>query len=182
MVARVLKGQEPEPRILLRQAGGDVGGASAATGGAEFSEGERAIVFLGARDPGDGSYDIGGGRRGKFIVQRDGSGRPVLDVRFGADASAYGRAEKAPGTGLTRVPVELFEQLAAGAKIESVADFERTQDRPGNSSRPREPNRPKQPTAPLQVRMPRSDLPVLLAVAVLVTLVTVVWLMRRRVR
>jgi hypothetical protein len=115
-------------------------------------------------------------------VLHDGSGRPVLDVRFGADASAYGRAEKAPGTGLTRVPVELFEQLAAGAKIESVADFERTPEQPGNSSHPGEPNEPKQPAAPLTVRTARSDLPVLLAVAVLAALATVVWLMRRRVR
>jgi hypothetical protein len=92
--------------------------------GAEFGEGEQAIVFLGTRDPRDGSYAVAGGRKGKFIVQRDDSGRPVLDVRLGADTSAYGRAEKAPGTGLARVPAELFEELAAGARIESVADFD----------------------------------------------------------
>jgi len=116
--------------------------------GAEFSEGEQAIVFLGNQNPEDRSYEVSGGRRGKFVVQRDGSGRPVLDVRLGADASAYGRAEKAPGTGLARVPVELFEQLAAGTKIESVAAFERIQGRTRNSSRTREPNELKQPAAP----------------------------------
>src|SRR6516165_7534394 len=84
-VTRVLKGASPAARILLRQPGGDVGGASAAMRGAEFNEGEQAIVFLGTQDPGDGSYDVAGGRRGKFVIHRDASGRPVLDVRLGAD-------------------------------------------------------------------------------------------------
>jgi hypothetical protein len=180
-VTRVLKGAPPAPRVLLRQPGGDVEGVSAVMRGTEFSAGEQAIVFLGAPDPGDGSYEVSGGRRGKFIVQHDDSGRAVLDVRFGADASAYGRAEKAPGTGLARVPVELFEQLAAGARIESVADFERTQARAVNASRTGEPNGLK-PPAHLDARAGRSDLRVLLAVAVFAALVTVAWLIRRRPR
>jgi hypothetical protein len=150
--------------------------------GAEFSEGEQAIVFLGIRDPGDGSYDVSGGRRGKFVVQRDESGRPVLEVRLGADASAYGRAEKAPGTGLARVPVELFEQLAAGAMIQSVADFAREQGRAPDLSRTSEPNEQKPPAAPLNPLARRVNLHVLLTVAVFAALVTVAWLMRRRVR
>ena len=113
-------------------------------------------------------------------MQRDGSGRPVLDVRLGADASAYGRAEKAPGTGLARVPVELFEQLAAGTRIESVADFERIQGRTRNSSRTREPNELKQPAAPLNPRAGPSNLRVLLFVTLLAALTAVAWLARRR--
>jgi hypothetical protein len=181
-VTRVLKGAPPAARILLRQPGGDVGGASAAMRGAEFNEGERAIVFLGTQDPGDGSYDVSGGRRGKFVVQRDASGRPVLDVRLGADASAYGRAEKAPGTGLARVPVEFFEQLAAGATIESVADFAREPGRAPGLSRTSEPNEQKAAAAPLSPPARRVTLHVLLAIAVFVALATVAWLMRRRVR
>jgi hypothetical protein len=181
-VTRVLKGAEPAARILLRQPGGDVGGATAVPRGAEFSEGEQAIVFLGTHDPGDQSYEVSGGRRGKFVVQRDKSGRPVLDVRLGADASAYERAEKAPGTGLARVPVELIEQLAAGSTIESLADFERAQGRARNSSRASELNELKQPAARLNPRAGRSNLRVLLAVALLVALVTCAWLTRRRAR
>jgi hypothetical protein len=150
--------------------------------GAEFSAGEQAIVFLGTRDPRDGSYDVAGGRKGKFVVQRDDSGRPVLDVRMGADASAYGRAEKAPGTGLARVPVELFEQLAAGARIESVADFERTQAHARNSSRSSEPNALKQPAAPMNPRAGASNLRIPLSVALLAALLIVAWLMHHRVR
>jgi hypothetical protein len=182
IVTRVLKGAEPPARILLRQAGGEVGGASTVTHGAEFSEGEQAIVFLGSRDPRDGSYDVAGGSKGKFLVQHDDSGRPVLDVRFGADASAYGRAEKAPGTGLARVPVELFDQLAAGARIESVAEFERTQNRTRGSSGNSEPNELKDLAARLNPRPSRSNSRVVLAVAVLAALGVAAWLTRRRVR
>jgi hypothetical protein len=181
-VTRVLKGAPPAARILLRQPGGDVGGASAAMRGAEFSEGEQAIVFLGTKDPGDGSYDVSGGRRGKFVVQRDDSGRPVLDVRLGADASAYGRAEKAPGTGLARLPVEFFEQLAAGAPIESVADFAREQGRVPDLSRTSEPNEQKPPAAPLNPLARRVNLHVLLAVAMFAALLAIAWLMRRGIR
>ena len=181
-VSRVLKGTEPAAHILLRQPGGEVGGASVMTRGAEFSEGEEAIVFLGTRDPRDGSYDVSGGRKGKFIVQRDDSGRRVLDVRLGADASAYGRAEKAPGTGLARVPVELFEQLAAGARVESVADFARTQAREPNASRVSKTSELEQPAAGLTAPPARSYLRVLLGAAAHAALVTVAWLMRRRTR
>ena len=181
-VTRVLKGAPPAARILLRQPGGDVGGASAALRGAEFGEGEQAIVFLGAQDPGDGSYDVSGGRRGKFVVQRDDSGRPVLDVRWGADASAYGRAEKAPGTGLARVPLELFEQLAAGAKVQSVADFAREQGRAQGLSRTSEPNEHKLPATPQKPLARRVNPHVLLAVATCAALITVAWLMRRKGR
>jgi hypothetical protein len=179
-VTRVLKGAVPAARILLRQPGGDVGGASAVMRGAGFSEGEQAIVFLGTRDQVDGSYDVSGGRRGKFVVLRDDSGRPVLDLRLGADASAYGRAEKAPGTGLARVPVELFEQLAAGARIASLADFERVQARTHNSSHTREPNELQQPAAPFSRHGGRGNLRRLLGLAALAALVAVAWLMRRR--
>jgi len=181
-VTRVLKGAAPAARLLLRQAGGDVGGASAVMRGAEFSAGEQAIVFLGTRDPRDGSYDISGGRKGKFVVQRDDSGRSVLDVRLGADAAAYGRAEKAPGTGLARVPVELFEQLAAGARIESVTDFERMQAGTRTATGTGEPAEPEQPAAAMNPRDGRSNLRVLLALAVLAAVLVVAWLMRRRVR
>jgi len=181
-VIRVLKGAAPAARILLRQPGGDVGGASAAVRGAEFGEGEQAIVFLGTQDPGDGSYDVSGGRRGKFVVQRDDSGRPVLDVRWGADASAYGRAEKAPGTGLARVPLGLFEQLAAGARIQSVADFAREQGRAPDLSRTSEPNEHKPPAAPQKPLARHVDFYVLLAGALFAALITVAWLMRRRDR
>jgi hypothetical protein len=157
-VTRVLKGAAPAARGLLRQPGGDVGGASAVMRGAEFSPGEEAIVFLGTRDPRDGSYDISGGRRGKFVVQRDDSGRPVLDVRLGADAAGYGRAEKAPGTGLARVPVELFEQLAAGARIVSLADFERMQAATRTAIGGGEPGELKQPAAAMNAGDGRSNL------------------------
>jgi hypothetical protein len=182
MVTRVLKGTQPAARIVLRQPGGDVAGASAMMRGAEFSEGEQAIVFLGARDPGDGSYDVSGGRRGKFLVQRDESGRPVLEVRLGADASAYGRAEKAPGTGLARVPVELFAQLAAGARIENVADFDRRQVPARNSSRSAEPNERRPPAATLSLHAGRSNLRIILAAAAPAALILLTWLMRRRIR
>jgi hypothetical protein len=181
-VTRVLKGAAPAARVLLRQPGGEVGGASAVMRGAEFSAGEPAIVFLGTRDPRDGSYDISGGRRGKFVVQRDDSGRPVLEVRLGADAAAYGRAEKAPGTGLARVPVELFEQLAEGARIESLADFERMQAATRTAIGSGKPGELKQPAAAVDARGGRASLRVLLALAVLVAVLAVAWSMRRRVR
>jgi hypothetical protein len=180
-VTRVLKGAPPAPRILLRQPGGDVGGASAAMRGAEFGEGEQAIVFLGAQDPGDGSYDVSGGRRGKFVVQHDDSGRPMLDVRWGADASAYGRAEKAPGTGLARVPLELFEQLATGGKIQSVADFAREQGRAPDLNRTSESNEHKQPAAPQKPIAWRVNGHVLF-ITMFAALITVAWLIRRRSR
>jgi hypothetical protein len=179
-LTRVVKGAQPAARILLRQPGGEVAGASTVIHGAEFSEGEQAIVFLGAQDRVDGSYDVSGGRRGKFVVQRDEAGRPVLDVRLGADASAYGRAEKAPGTGLARVPVELFAQLAAGTTIESVADFEHAQARAPNSSRASGPNELKQPLASLETPPGRSHRLVLLAVAILAALGAAALFMRRR--
>jgi hypothetical protein len=175
----VLKGAQPAAHILLRQTGGEVAGASTVIHGAEFSEGEQAIVFLGAQDRADGSYDVVGGRRGKFVVQRDDSGRPVLAVRLGADASAYGRAEKAPGTGLARVPVELFAQLAAGTTMESVADFEHARVRADNPGRASGPNELKRPLAALETRPGRSHLLVALAVAILAALGAAAWLMRR---
>jgi len=179
---RVLKGAPPAAtRILLRQPGGEVAGASSVVDGAEFGEGEQAIVFLGTQDRADGSYDVLGGRRGKFVVQRDESGRPVLDVRLGADASAYGRAEKAPGTGLARVPVELFERLAAGTAVETAAGFEHAQARARNSSRASELNQLPQP--PGNLHGPgRAHLHLLLAIAVLAALGAAGWLMRRRTR
>jgi hypothetical protein len=79
------------------------------------------------------------------------------------------------------VPVELFEQLAAGARIESVADFARTQARAHNSSRSSEPNEVKQPAAPMNPRAGPSKLHIL-AFALLAALLAVAWLMRRRVR
>jgi hypothetical protein len=181
-VTRVLKGSEPAIRILLRQPGGDVGGAGAVMRGAEFSEGEQAIVFLGTRDPKDGSYEVSGGRKGKFVLQHDDSGRPALEVRLGADASAYGRAEKAPGTGLARVPVELFEQLAAGDRIESVADFERTQAVARNATRGHESTAPKEPAAPVNPRAGAPNLRILLALTALAALLAAAWVRRRRVR
>lgn len=182
VVTRVLKGAPLAARILLRQAGGEVAGASAVLRGAEFSEGEEAIVFLGARDAGDGSYDVSGGRRGKFVVQRDELGRPVLEVRLGADASANGRGEKAPGTGLARVPVELFEQLAAGTTTESAADLEQAPAHARSSSAASELDELKQPSAPLKPRAGPSDIRMLLAVALLASLVTGACLTRRRGR
>ena len=178
-VTRLLKGAGPTGRILLRQPGGEVAGASELVRGAEFSEGEQAIVFLGVRDTADSSYDVLGGRGGKFAVQRDDSGHGVLDVRLGADASAYGRAEKAPGTALARIPVELFEELAAGAKVESVTEFERQTRgaQPGRSSAPTE-HMPLPTSSEPSTR--RSNFSVLLPITVLVVLVALVWLMRRR--
>jgi hypothetical protein len=181
-VTRMLKGSGPAVRFLLRQPGGDVGGASAVIRGAEFTEGEQAIVFLGTRDPRDGSYDVSGGRKGKFTVQHDDTGRPVLDVRLGADASAYGRAEKAPGTGLARVPVELFEQLAAGDRIESVVDFERMRTGVRNASGSGESKALKEPAAPMSPRAGAPNLRILLAVSALAALLAAAWVMRRRVR
>jgi hypothetical protein len=173
----VLKGTPPAAtRILLRQPGGDVGGASAVARGAEFTEGEQALVLLGSQNPDDRSYDILAGRRGKFVVHHDESGRAVLDVRLGADASAYGRAEKAPGTGLSRVPVELFEQLAAGARIESVAEFEHAQIHPAQLSRARDRQAHTQPPAP-SAHTGRSNIRIFLVV-VLAALFGAVWLMR----
>ena len=106
----------------------------------------------------------------------------ATDVRWGADASAYGRAEKAPGTGLARVPLELFKQLAAGGKIESVADFAREQDRAPDLSPTREPNEHKPPAAPQKPLARHVDFYVLLAVAMFAALTIVAWLMRRRDR
>ena len=105
---------------------------------------------------------------------------PISQLR--ADASAYGRAEKAPGTGLARVPVQLFEQLAAGGRIESVADFERTQAEARNTSRGRESNALKEPVAPTNPRAGAPNLRILLAVTALAALLVAAWVMRRRVR
>jgi hypothetical protein len=139
-ITRVLKGKLEASRIILRQPGGDVGGTNAVAAGAEFSEGEQAIVFVGRQDPGDSSYDVRSGPRGKFVVLYDESGRAVLEVRLGADASAYTSREKAPGVLLARVPVELFEQLAMGGEFESVAEFERTRSSQSGASPPPPPN------------------------------------------
>ena len=128
-VSRVLKGTLAARQIIFRQPGGEVGGASAVPTGAEFREGEQAIVLVGEQDPSDGSYDVRSGRKGKFTILHDEAGRAVLDVRLGADASAYSSREKAPGILLTRVPLELFEQLASGATFDSVAEFERAPTR-----------------------------------------------------
>jgi hypothetical protein len=178
-----LKGTAPSTaRILLRQPGGDAGGASAVARGAEFSEGEEALVFLGTQNPDDRSYDVFAGRRGKFVLHRDESGRAVLDVRLGADASAYGRAEKAPGTGLSRIPVELFEQLAAGAKFESVADFQQAQLQPPQLNRGPKRHEQVAPAASSPQHTGRANLHAMLVLVVLAALFGAVWLMRRGAR
>jgi hypothetical protein len=116
-------------------------------------------------------FDIRSGRKGKFTILHDEAGRAVLDVRLGADASAYSSREKAPGILLARVPLELFEQLAGGATFESVAEFERAHTRvaaptvsaPGYRARA---------STPIPVSKPsRWRLNVLLAAAVLALLV-----------
>jgi hypothetical protein len=112
----VLKGQLEQSDILLRQPGGEVGGARAAGAvGAEFDFRERLIVLIGERDPVDGSYDIPARLEGVYRITQDAAGSSGIDVRLGADAGAYSNKEKAPGTLLTRIPVDRFEQLARGA-------------------------------------------------------------------
>jgi len=115
-VTRVLKGTLGGDRVLLRQPGGETGGASRVEPlAAQFEPGERAIVFLGRRDPGDGSYDIEGGALGTYREMPDAHGVPAVAVRLGVDAATYSSKEKAPGTLLGQVAVETFAQLAAGA-------------------------------------------------------------------
>ncbi len=116
VITRVLKGALREDHVLLRQPGGETGGASRAEPlAAQFEPGERVIVFLGRRDPGDGSYDIDGGALGTYRVVPDAHGVPVAAVRLGVDVATYSSREKAPGTLLGQVTVETFAQLAAGA-------------------------------------------------------------------
>jgi hypothetical protein len=169
-VVRVLKGTLTAGQIIFRQPGGEVGGASAVPTGAEFSEGEQAIVLVGEQDPSDGSYDIRSGRKGAFTILHDEAGRAVLEVRLGADASAYSSREKAPGILLARVPLALFEQLASGATFESVAEFEHahTREAPPTVSAP-EYRAPA--STPIAVSKPSRWRPnVLLAAAVLALL------------
>jgi hypothetical protein len=112
----VLKGQLEQRDILLRQPGGEVGGTRAVGAvGAEFEFRERLIVLIGERDPVDGSYDIPARLEGVYRITQDAAGSSGIDVRLGADAGAYSSKEKAPGTLLTRIPVDRFEQLARGA-------------------------------------------------------------------
>lgn len=107
----VLKGQLSDHDIVLRQPGGDVDGSAVGIGAA-FDAGERLIVFLGERDAADNSYVIPAQMEGAFRVTQDSSGGYGIDVRLGADASAYSNREKAPGTLLTRISVDRFERLA----------------------------------------------------------------------
>jgi hypothetical protein len=112
-VDSVLKGQLDQRDILLRQPGGEVGGVRAIGAvGAEFDLGERLIVLVGERDPVDGSYDIPARLEGVYRITPDAAGSPGIDVRLGADAGAYSSKEKAPGTLLTRIPLDRFEQIA----------------------------------------------------------------------
>jgi hypothetical protein len=180
-VTRVLKGNLDASRIVLRQPGGEIGGTSAPTSDAEFTEGEEVIVFVGSRDPGDESYDVSSGSRGKFVVRHDASGRAVLDVRLGADASAYTSREKAPGALLAQVPVQLFEQLAMGGQFESVAEFESVQRTPSRSSSAPPSNNVSQPVAAgsRDGRLPMGGRVLLIATAVL-ALLGIAWLARRR--
>jgi len=181
-VVRVLKGAEPSAQILLQQRGGEVAGASAPLRGAEFSDGEEAIVFLGAQDPADGSYDVFTGRSGKFQVQRDEAGRAVLDVRLGADASAFGRAEKAPGTGLARVPAELFEHLASGAAPEGPVAAGATQPQQRGGGAPvREQNTGREPSAKAAGLL-KSRVLIFAALAIAVLALVLTRLRRRRTR
>lgn len=139
------------------------------------------IVFVGSRDPGDESYDVSSGSRGKFVVRHDASGRAVLDVRLGADASAYTSREKAPGALLAQVPVQLFEQLAMGGQFESVAEFESVQRTPSRSSSAPPSNNVSQPVAAgsRDGRLPMGGRVLLIATAVL-ALLGIAWLARRR--
>ncbi|HEY1872852.1 MAG TPA: hypothetical protein VGG67_00475 [Steroidobacteraceae bacterium] len=79
------------------------------------------------------------------------------------------------------MPVQLFVQLAAGDRIESVADFERTQAGARNPTRNGKQNALKEPAAPVSPRA-GVNLRILLAVAALAALLAGAWLMRRRVR
>jgi hypothetical protein len=182
-ITRVLKGKLEASRIILRQAGGDVGGTTAVAAGAEFSEGEESIVFVGSQDAGDGSYDVMSGARGKFVILHDESGRAVLEVRLGADASAYTSRERAPGILLARVPVELFEQLAMGGQFDSVAEFERIQSTQSGSSPAPSLNNATQAAL---VGRRTSGIPILswglwIAAAVIAVL-GIAWLARQRLR
>jgi hypothetical protein len=112
----VLKGQLDQRDILLRQPGGEVGGVRAIGAvGAEFDIRERLVVLLGERDQVDGSYDIPARLEGVYRITPDAAGFSGIDVRLGVDAGAYSSKEKAPGTLLTRIPLERFEQLARDA-------------------------------------------------------------------
>jgi hypothetical protein len=118
-VHRVLKGQLANTSILLREPGGEVGGAGAAgDAGTEFVEDERDVVLLGERDPRDGSYPITV-NRGIYQVTRDANGRDTLEIHLGVDAGTYPSREKGSGTPPVRVPLELVERLAHG---EDAAD------------------------------------------------------------
>ena len=179
-MTKVVKGSGPGASIVLHQTGGEVAGASAVMRGAQFTDGEEAIVFLGTQDAADGSYDVTGGSRGKFVVRHD-SGRAVLDVRLGTDASAYSRAEKAPGTGLARIPLELFERLAAGPGAEAIADPHTREGLPtsdGASRAKQIANRQSSPpAAPL-----RSNAHVAVPIVLMTIFIALGWLLRRRRR
>jgi hypothetical protein len=114
-VTRTLKGDRSVTQMLLRQPGGEVGGVRAAGAvGAEFEPGERAIVFVGDRGAGDGSYEIRGPLDGVYRIT-PGGGVDGVDIRLGAPAGSFSSKEKAPGTLLTRISLGEFEQLATAA-------------------------------------------------------------------
>lgn len=177
-VARVLKGVLAEDHILLRQPGGSVGGASRMEPlAAQFEPEEHVIVFLGPRDPGDGSFDIDGGALGAYRVTTDAGGVPAVTVRLGVDAATYSSREKAPGTLLGLVTVETFAQLAADSppgqpksNSDQVAAAVRTPAR----------HHPLQPRRPPAAHRGRDGY-TLIVLASLFTLGAIGWrLMRRR--
>ena len=123
-VWRVLKGDLLASPILLRQPGGEIGGVQATqAAAAEFADGEHVILLLGEQDARDRSYDIAGRRQGKYHVTLDSTGLAGVDVRLGVDAEAYSNREKAPGTLLARIPLELIVRLARGDHFDDLAEF-----------------------------------------------------------
>ena len=113
-VHRVLKGRLSSNSILLREPGGEVGGASAAADtSTSFVEGERDVLLLGERDARDGSYSLAMSR-GSYQVTRDPTGQDGLDIHLGVDAAAYPSRERGAGTPRAHVPLEVVERLARG--------------------------------------------------------------------
>ena len=172
-VTRALKGDLSLTQMLLRQPGGEIGGVRAVGSvGAEFEQGERAIVFVGNRGVGDGSFDIRGQLDGVYRITRDAAGGDGIDIRLGADAGSYSSKEKAPGTLLTRISLERFERLAGGVSSKDLAAIR------GPSSSPVP--QPVAPAIPVE-SPPRSRAAAgWIAVFVCVTAVAIAARLRRR--
>lgn len=100
-VDRVLKGVVPQPQIVVKQLGGRVGGVGLHVADqAAFTVGETALLFLEVR-PRDGTLYTSALWQGKWSVESDAVGRPML-LRREPDHGDGGRIDRASVNAIER--------------------------------------------------------------------------------